>query len=57
MFFTLKTNGEADEPYSFETTAPPFSKKREGKLAKVACIHCRLSKVGTRFHHLYKALG
>jgi len=45
MFFTLKTNGQADEPYSFETTAPPFSKKREGKLAKVACIHCRMSKL------------
>lgn len=45
MFYTLKHTNIGDESYSFETTAPPFSKKREGRLAKVACTNCRISKV------------
>ena len=46
MFFTLKHNRLTDES-SFETTAAPFTKKREGRLAKIACTNCRMSKVRT----------
>lgn len=45
MFYTLKAAHVAGEPYAFEATPPPFSKKREGKMSKVACTNCRTSKV------------
>lgn len=45
MFCTLKVANVAGEPYAFEATPPPFSKKREGKTSKVACTNCRTSKV------------
>ncbi|KAI0906514.1 hypothetical protein F4824DRAFT_312795 [Ustulina deusta] len=45
MFCTLKHNGLSDEAYTFETTTPPFSRKREGRLAKIACTNCRISKL------------
>lgn len=45
MFCTLKQNGLSDEAYTFETTTPPFSRKREGRLAKIACTNCRISKL------------
>ncbi|KAI2642336.1 hypothetical protein GGS21DRAFT_300789 [Xylaria nigripes] len=45
MFCTLKQNGLADQSYTFEATRPPFSKKREGRLAKIACTKCRISKL------------
>ncbi|OJJ05791.1 hypothetical protein ASPVEDRAFT_894994 [Aspergillus versicolor CBS 583.65] len=44
MFFTLKHNRHTAES-SFEKTAAPFTKKREGRLAKVACTNCRMSKL------------
>ncbi|KAI0203008.1 hypothetical protein F4808DRAFT_418781 [Astrocystis sublimbata] len=45
MFCTLKHNSLSDESYTFETTTPPFSRKREGRLAKIACTNCRTSKL------------
>ncbi|KAI0194726.1 hypothetical protein EV127DRAFT_198750 [Xylaria flabelliformis] len=45
MFCTLKHNSLSDEAYTFETTTPPFSRKREGRLAKIACTNCRISKL------------
>ncbi|KAI3327858.1 hypothetical protein HD806DRAFT_337694 [Xylariaceae sp. AK1471] len=45
MFCTLKHNSLSDESYTFETTTPPFSRKREGRLAKIACTNCRISKL------------
>ncbi|KAI1426372.1 hypothetical protein F5Y12DRAFT_743070 [Xylaria sp. FL1777] len=45
MFCTLKQNSLSDEAYTFETTTPPFSRKREGRLAKIACTNCRTSKL------------
>ncbi|KAI1179536.1 hypothetical protein F4777DRAFT_435075 [Nemania sp. FL0916] len=44
MFCTLK-HSLSDESYTFETTTPPFSRKREGRLAKIACTNCRISKL------------
>ncbi|KAI0392438.1 hypothetical protein F5Y17DRAFT_459859 [Xylariaceae sp. FL0594] len=45
MFCTLKQSGLSNESYTFETTTPPFSRKREGRLAKIACKSCRTSKL------------
>ncbi|KAI0401168.1 hypothetical protein F4802DRAFT_581473 [Xylaria palmicola] len=45
MFCTLKHNSLSDDGYTFETTTPPFSRKREGRLAKIACTNCRISKL------------
>lgn len=45
MFCTLKANNVAGEPYAFESTPPPFAKKRVGNMSKMACTNCRISKV------------
>ncbi|KAI8634288.1 hypothetical protein F5Y19DRAFT_207647 [Xylariaceae sp. FL1651] len=45
MFCTLKHTNLSDESYTFEATTPPFSRKREGRLAKIACTNCRISKL------------
>ncbi|RYP33122.1 hypothetical protein DL767_004907 [Monosporascus sp. MG133] len=45
MFCTLKAANVVGEPYAFEATPPPFAKKREGKMSKVACTNCRISKL------------
>ncbi|KAH8799113.1 hypothetical protein F5884DRAFT_869748 [Xylogone sp. PMI_703] len=45
MFHTLRYTKSPEALCSFQSTSPPFSRKREGTLAKVACTNCRLSKL------------
>ena len=47
MFCTLKYSEMGNELHHLDTTTSLSSKKREGKLAKVACTNCRASKVCT----------
>ncbi|KKY15989.1 putative geranylgeranyl pyrophosphate synthase [Diplodia seriata] len=44
MFSTLKNSTDAEGTYVLEPTRPPFDSKRQGKLARVACTHCRAKK-------------
>ncbi|KAL1637027.1 hypothetical protein SLS58_009466 [Diplodia intermedia] len=45
MFSTLKNSTDAEGTYVLEPTRPPFDSKRQGKLARVACTHCRAKKL------------
>ncbi|OJD36535.1 c6 finger domain-containing protein [Diplodia corticola] len=45
MFSTLKNSTDPEGAYVLEPTRPPFDSKRQGKLARVACTHCRAKKL------------
>jgi hypothetical protein len=45
MFGTLRQADSAHETFCSEPTLPPFQGKRQGKLAQIACVACRASKV------------
>ncbi|KAB8224011.1 hypothetical protein BDV33DRAFT_18056 [Aspergillus novoparasiticus] len=45
MFNTFRHSNAENRHDIWESVLPPFDRKRQGRLTRVACIHCRLKKL------------
>ncbi|KAK6823351.1 hypothetical protein RU639_006214 [Aspergillus parasiticus] len=45
MFNTFRHSNAENRRDIWESVLPPFDRKRQGRLTRVACIHCRLKKL------------